>query len=265
MKIDLVLGSGAARGVAHIGVLRELEARGHQPMRIRATSMGAMVGGAWATGTLDALEAEARALRWWTLPRHLSPSFSTRGLVGARGLRRLLDGLWGSTRIEELPLPFAAITSDLATGTTVELTRGSLTEAVRASTAIPGAFVPQLHRGPGGRLRHALADGTLTAPLPVPAERHPEAEALVVVSVMGSGQEPWARPPRLLRHLPGITVATFDIMLRTIETQVLADAPEHVLVSVPPAAGSTLEFHRLDRVIEAGRAETARTLDAAGL
>lgn len=259
MKIELVLGSGAARGIAHVGVLRELEARGHEVVRLHGTSMGALVGGAYACGTLDRFEEIARSTGLRRALWHLDAAFDGSGVVAGRRVRRLLRVLYGDRRIEELPLPFSATTVDLTGWEEVVLTEGPLAAAVHASIAIPGLFAPVRSR------RRVLVDGSLTTPLPIPTERDPAADLLLSVSALGAPEEAARLGRRPPRFMPGILTTTFDILLHSVERAAIANRPEGVHIDLPANITNNMAFHRSGDVIDAGRRVAAAALDREGL
>ncbi|MDN6328312.1 MAG: patatin-like phospholipase family protein [Brachybacterium sp.] len=259
MKIDLVLGSGAARGIAHIGVLRELEARGHEVVRISGTSMGALVGGAYACGTLDLLEEIVRTTGLRRALWHIDVALDGSGVMAGHRVHRLLRALYSGRRIEELPLPVSVTTVDLTGWEEVVLTEGSLAAAVHASIAIPGLFAP-VRSG-----RRVLVDGSLTTPLPIPSQRHPEADVLLSVSALGAPEEAARRRRKPLRFLPGILTSTFDILLHSVEGAALTARPPGIHVDLPANITNNMAFHRRGAVIDAGRGVAAAAFDLDGL
>jgi NTE family protein len=175
--IGLVLGSGAARGFAHIGVMRALQARGIVPDIIVGTSMGALVGGCYITNQLDTLESWARTLTRRRIISYLDVRIGGSGLIsGSRLAERLAESI-GDCAIEDMPIRFAAIATEIGTGHEVWLTRGSLALALRASYALPGIF-PPVHIG--GRW---LVDGALVNPVPVSAARAMGARVVIAVNM----------------------------------------------------------------------------------
>ena len=161
--IGLALGGGAARGFAHIGVLRTLAAKGLKFDVIAGTSIGAVVGGCYAAGHLDAFEDWARSLTRRRVFGYLDFSLAGSGLIGGGRLAERLQATLGKTTIDELPLRFAAIATEIGTGHEIWLTRGRLVDALRASYSLPGVFAPVRV---GGRW---LMDGALVNPVPVSA------------------------------------------------------------------------------------------------
>ena len=175
--VGLVLGSGAARGFAHIGVMRALVAHGIKPDVIVGTSMGALVGGCYATGQLDQLEAWARSLTMRRVIGYLDVKIGSAGLIRGERLTQQLEESIGDKYIEDLPIRFAAIATEIGTGHEVWLTHGPLALALRASYALPGIF-PPVHLG--GRW---LVDGALVNPVPVSAARAFGARVVIAVNM----------------------------------------------------------------------------------
>lgn len=179
MRIALALGSGGARGYAHIGVITELHARGHEIVAISGSSMGSVIGGLEAVGRLDAYTAWVTTLRQSDVWRLLDPAFTGPGVFwGQRVMDRVADILDGA-RIEDLPIPFTAVATDLTNSREVWFQHGSLATAMRASIGIPSVFTPVMV---GGRL---LADGGILNPVPVDALLGVQADATVAVSLSG--------------------------------------------------------------------------------
>lgn len=163
--IGIALGSGAARGWAHIGVMRGLTEAGIVPQIVAGTSIGALVGGCDVAGQLDMLEAFARDLSRRRLITLLDLTFSGAGLIRGEKLTKMLEASLGDLKIENLDRKFVAISTELTTGHEIWLRLGGLTAAMRASYALPGIFPPVRH---DGRL---LIDGALVNPIPTSAAR----------------------------------------------------------------------------------------------
>ena len=176
-KIGLALGAGVARGWAHIGVLRSLLAKGVVPDVVAGTSIGAVVGGAYVSGALDAVEDWARSLQKVSFYRYLDFKLRGGGLFGGQRLNDLMADNFGDVLIEELPTPFTAIGCELKTGHEVWLSSGSLPHAVQASFALPGVFEPVNWDG------RWLVDGALVNPVPVSVCRALGAELVIAVNL----------------------------------------------------------------------------------
>ena len=163
--IGLALGGGAARGFAHIGIVRTLVAHGIIPNVVVGTSIGAVVGGAYAAGHLDTLEEWARSLQPRNILSYLDIRLNGSGLIGGAKLAAEIEAAMGQILIEDLPVKFATVATEVRTGHEIWLTHGRMVDAMRASYALPGIFSPVLV---GDRW---LVDGALVNPVPVSAAR----------------------------------------------------------------------------------------------
>lgn len=181
--VSLVLGSGAARGLAHIGVIRELLAAGLEIKAIAGSSMGALIGGIYAAGAMEDYadwvsqldRSDVLSMADWTL---------SGGLIRGRKIINKLEALTGEVQIESLPLAFTAVAVDLDSGREHWLDRGRLFDAIRASIAIPGIFTPHSYRG------RTLVDGGLLNPVPVAPTLRCATDLTIVVDVNGPSQYP---------------------------------------------------------------------------
>ena len=191
-RVALALGSGGARGYAHIGVIHELQDRGYQIVGIAGSSMGALVGGLQAAGRLDEFADWARSLTQRSILRLLDPSITAAGVLRAEKILDAVRDILGAATIEELPIPYTAVATDLLAGKSVWLQRGPVDEAIRASIAIPGVIAPHVI---DGRL---LADGGILDPLPMAPIAAVNADLTIAVSLSGSetlaDAEPEPRP-----------------------------------------------------------------------
>lgn len=271
--IGLALGGGAARGWAHIGVLRAFDRAGLKPGIIVGTSIGAVVGGCFAAGKLDAIEDFARSL---TRRRVFGlMDFRLRGgIIGGDRLRFLLDEQLNGALIEDLPLRFATVATEIGSGHEVWLSKGPLVPAMRASYALPGVFEPVKL---GGRW---LFDGALVNPVPVTGARALGADLVVAINLNGDllghgtiipghhAQEEPIEPVRgpmqrlglrsarpIEPDRPGlatIMIETFNITQDRITRSRLAGDPPDV--HVKPALGriGIFEFHRAAEAISLG-------------
>src|SRR5689334_7875903 len=176
-SIGLALSGGAARGFAHIGVLRTLEAHGIRPDVITGTSIGAAIAGVFAAGQLDGFEAWARNLTRRRVFGYLDFSLAGSGLIGGDRLFTRLEAALGDLTFEELPVRMAAVATELRTNHEIWITRGRLADALRASCALPGIFPPSRI---GGRW---LMDGALVNPLPISAARALGARLVIAVNL----------------------------------------------------------------------------------
>jgi NTE family protein len=220
-RVALALGSGGARGYAHIGVIEALRERGYDIVGIAGSSMGAVVGGLQAAGHLDEFTEWAKTLTQRTILRLLDPSFSAAGVMRAEKILDAVRDILGPVAIEELPIPYTAVATDLLAGKTVWFQRGALDEAIRASIAIPGVIAPHEI---DGRL---LADGGILDPLPMAPLSAVNADLTIAVSLSGSEalgsraqEEPGAGAEWLSRMMRS-TTALFD----TAAARSLLDRP----------------------------------------
>lgn len=161
--LGIALGSGGARGLAHLGVVRRLSDSGVPIDAVVGTSIGAVVGAMLAAGQLEGFERQMRDLEWQDMLRMLDPVWPRTGLVSGTRLVDWLGSLVGDWRIEDLAIPYAAVSVDLVSGDEIVIRQGRVIEAIRASISIPGVFVPY----PSGE--RLLVDGALRNPVPVSA------------------------------------------------------------------------------------------------
>jgi NTE family protein len=175
-RIGLALGGGAARGWAHIGVLRGLQAAGIQPDLVCGTSVGALVGAAYAAGELDRFERWASSLAIRDVMSFMDIHLSG-GMLKGEKLMEFFRHTFGDRPIEELELPFGAVATALKSGAEVWLRNGSTIAAVRASIALPALFTPVLHEGV------VVVDGGLVNPVPVSLARAMGADVIIAVDL----------------------------------------------------------------------------------
>lgn len=266
-KIGLALGGGAARGWAHIGVLRALKSAGIEPDVIAGTSMGAVVGGAHAAGRLEELEDWARSVTRRRMFRLLDIKLWSTGLIGGGRLAGQLKETFGDVAIEELPLRFAAIATEIGTGHEIWLTQGSLVEAMRASYALPGIFPPVKIAG------RWLMDGALVNPIPVSAARALGARVVIAVNpnadmfgrgtvIQEHGLEPAAEAATIYepRGVSAVMVEAFNITQDRIARSRLAGDPPDLMIAPKLGHMGMFEFARADEAIRLGAEATERAL-----
>ncbi len=179
-KVALVLGSGAARGWAHIGVIHELAELGIKPDLIVGSSVGSVVGGAYASGNFGDFEEWVAGLRRFEIIRLLDAKMTGGGFLQGKSLMGAISEQIGDPKIEELDMPFACVATELGSGREVWLREGSLLDACRASIALPGMFAPS--RFEGDRL---LVDGGLVNPVPVSLARAMGGDIVIAVNLNG--------------------------------------------------------------------------------
>lgn len=283
--VSLVLGAGGARGLAHIGVIRALEARGYRIRAVAGSSMGALVGGIYALGELETYAEWVSALDQTDVLRLLDWTLAGGGLIRGRRIIDKLRELTGESDIEDLPIDYTAVTVDLERGRELWLNRGLLFDAIRASIAIPGVFTPHIHRG------RTLVDGGILNPVPVAPTLSTVTDLTVVVDANAASEYPpprEARPAsddtatsrlRSLRELiggfggdkprvdsaPGLSAVlngSLEIMQAAITRQHLAIFRPDVVINIPKNACMVHEFHRAEPMIALGQRLAGQTLDS---
>ncbi|WP_213770444.1 patatin-like phospholipase family protein [Bradyrhizobium sp. dw_78] len=297
--IGLALGGGAARGFAHIGILRTLLAHGIVPNVVVGTSIGAVVGGAYAAGHLDTLEEWARGLQPRNILSYLDIRLNGSGLIGGTKLAAQLEAAMGSTLIEDMPIKFATVATEVRTGHEIWLTRGRIVDAMRASYALPGIFAPVLVDD------RWLVDGALVNPVPVSAARAFGAEIVIAANLSsdvfahsttiyahGTAEVTVASTPEVLDPAPppkrgfsrlfspertvkreffggggrpGIStvmVDAFNIMQDRITRARLAGDPPDLLISPRVGQIGWFDFHRADDLIAHGTRAAERAIDS---
>jgi NTE family protein len=274
---SLVLGSGGARGLAHIGVIECLEERGFEIASIAGTSMGALVGGIYASGKLETYTRWVTALEKMDVLRLLDPSFSRNSLFKGERIISVLKDLIGDHNIEDLPVSFTAVATDLDRGKEVWLNHGSLFNAVRASIAIPTVFAPYHYKG------KRLVDGGLVNPIPIAPTLRDATDLTIAVNLSakerpapehkprsapdsGSAGDYRARIGQFVEELQArwgqqetdelglfdVISKTMDTMQNTIARLKLAAYSPDIVIDIPRNSCTFYEFHRARELIEIG-------------
>ena len=290
----LVLGSGGARGLAHIGVIEALQREGFRIAGIAGSSMGALVGGIHAAGSLSNYRDWICALQRSDVLRLLDFGFGVPGLIRGERIIGVLRELVGEHAIENLPIPFTAVATDLHAQREVWLNRGPLFDAIRASIAIPGVFTP--HRLNG----RDLVDGGLLAPVPIAATRQMHADVVVAVEVNAiNPHRPWMQGDKVIakpaptpagegyrarvsafiesitagfaerRDTPAVppSPGLVELMARSLDTMQaqlgrmqLAMDPPDIVIRVPRDSAMFYEFWRAPELIDIGREAATEAL-----
>jgi NTE family protein len=291
-KIGLALGGGAARGWAHIGVVKALANAGIKPDIIVGTSIGAVVGACHAGGRLDALENFARELTRRRVFGYLDFNFAGTGLINGQRLCQRLDQELGDLHIEDLEQRFTAVATEIGTGHEIWLSHGRVVDAVRASYALPGIFKPVKIND------RWLFDGALVNPIPVSVCRAHGARYVIAVNlnfdmcgrgtivphfepdIVEAPPEPEPEPilgkngiavRRLLQRqifgkgetAPGIStvmVEAFNIVQDRIARSRLAGDPPDLMINPRLGGIGLFDFHRADELIECGEEAAKREL-----
>ena len=249
-RVGVVLGGGAARGIAHIGALQVLEENGIYPQVVAGTSVGALVGGLYAAGVSPVRMASLLPeLKWLDLASFKMPTINLSDLaknipMGVLDLDRLIvwvdELLGGPVEIQQLNIPFAAVATDVLTGDIMVMNEGSLAAALRASCSVPGIFTPY-HRN--GRL---LMDGVVTNNLPVSVARDLRADYVIAIELLPLTQGPQAEP----RNMMELAMTALFMLARSTQIeQHLAD----IVVAPAIAHFNLADLSAADELLEAGR------------
>ncbi|MGZ8462792.1 MAG: patatin-like phospholipase family protein [Candidatus Deferrimicrobiaceae bacterium] len=276
--VSLVLGSGGARGLAHIGVIDWLTENGYAIRSIAGSSMGALIGGIYAAGKLDLFTRWVTNLRRMDVLRLLDLAFESTGLFKGERVIGVLQELTGDRNIEDLPLPFTAVATDIQNGKEVWLSRGPLFDAIRASIAIPMIFTPHTIEG------RQLVDGGLDNPIPIGPTLRDRTNLTVAVnaSAQPTGDleaADWEEGPdddetgsyrqRIVQFLADLsqqrsvkkeTLGWSEIMFRSMDImqdmiarfQLAAYSPE-VVIEIPRDVCGVYEIYRGRELIRIGR------------
>jgi NTE family protein len=282
-RVGLALGSGSARGLAHIGVLRAIKSAGFQVDAVAGTSMGALIGASFAAGGLDGLATTFARFDWKRIVSLIDPVFPRSGLIDGQKIVDFVRNYAPSGLIEHLQTPFRAVATDIASGDEVAIGTGDLIEAVRASIAVPGLFTPVRRNG------QILVDGGLVNPVPVSVVREMGAAFVIAVDLnhdlvasrMGplTALTPSAGPAGVMKRLleslrstetpvlaqfsswldreplPGI----FDVLLSSIyimqaritQNSLRQDRPD-IVIQPPLGSVRFMDFDRAEEIIEIG-------------
>jgi NTE family protein len=282
--VALALGTGGARGLAHIGAIEAVVAAGYRITAVSGSSMGALIGGIYAAGKLDVYRDWVCALQKMDVLKLVDWTLSGAGLIKGDRIIGVLRELIGPVNIEELPIPFTAVATDLDREREVWLTRGPLFDAIRASIAIPTIFRPHPVHG------HRLVDGGLMNPLPLTPLLQSPSDYTVAVNVNSAPETLAAsRTPVKQSARTGLRSRITAFVKRTIGnhddkeaqpgwmdtlTQSLdlmqenltgfrlaADRPD-LVIEIPRNASAVYEFYRASELIDLGRERAERALQA---
>lgn len=279
--IGLALGSGSARGWAHIGAIRALEERGVKPDLVCGTSIGALVAAAYASGQLEQLEKWVSGLAWTTVVRLMDLTWRG-GLIRGNRLFTLFRTLFQDQEIDDLTIPYGAVATELYSGREVWLRHGKLLDAVRASCAMPGLFTPVL------RDNVVLVDGGLVNPVPVSMCRALGADLVIAVDLswgkLGPYRErgravaprevpgwlarlrpgwveknaPEGAPPQIIPSIFEVFSTSLDVVEMRVARSRLSGDPADVLLTPLLPDFATMDYHRAKEAIDEGRAAVER-------
>lgn len=280
IKIGLALGSGAAKGWAHIGVINALKEMGIKVDIVAGCSVGALVGAAHASGRLPALETWVRSFSYWDVLRLMDFSWQRGGLLRGKRVFSAVAQLIRNDNFEQCKLKFGAVTTNLSTGRELWLTKGDLHLAIRASCSMPGLLAPVWHNG------YWLVDGAVVNPVPISLTRALGADIVIAVdlqhdahlmqqdllSVQATPEElgsvkalNWrdkirqrltrshVRPANTSPTAMEIMSTSIHVLENRLKRNRMAGDPPDVLLQPYCPQISTLDFHRAEEAIEAGR------------
>ena len=284
--VSLVLGSGGARGLCHIGIIHYLQEQGYQIKSVSGCSIGALVGGIFAAGKLDEFEQWVRAINKASMVSLLDLAWDSRGLVKGDKIIAALKQLVGEREIESLPIPFTAVAADVAAEKEIWLRNGCLFEAIRASISLPLLFTPFDFNGT------PLIDGGVLNPVPIAPTFGDHNDLTIAVNL---GGEAMHKPlgteksvsdnsePSFYKEVIGrfisqfentggslvgknlgaydIASQAFDAMQGTIARQKLAAYPPDVVIEIPRNICGMLEFDRADEMIKFGYQQARQTME----
>lgn len=293
MRLGLALGSGGARGWAHVGVLLALRDMGIRPDVVAGTSMGALIGAVWAADCLDEMEGWARAQTRADILSKMDFSFSGGGLMRGSVVMQVLTDLGVPDTFEKLKHPLIVVATDMTSGREVWLQKGSVHHAVRGSVSIPGILSPHWHDGKW------LLDGGLTNPVPASACRALGADVTIAVNPNAKQENALWRQPQggesfweqlsqkpVLTHIvsplqdmltgneaenghtplspnyPEVVSVSIDIMTEFVRKTRAATDPAHLTLSMELGQISLMEMHRAGEAIDAGRRIVDRNAQA---
>lgn len=268
-KVALVLSSGGARGYVHIGAIAELLEQGYEITSVAGTSMGALIGGMYAAGRLDDVSEWMRSLGTKDILSLVDLSVSLNHVVKGEKVMDALRQIVPDTRIEDLPIPYCAVASDVRNRREVVFRSGSLYEAIRASISIPSFFKP-VARG-----EQVLIDGGTTNPLPLDRVTRNDGDLLAAVNV-NAPSEAWIEQAReraehiykkenpirgrIIPSAPptesnyySLVSKSFSLMIESLSSMSLRLTPPDLLVNIPMNRFGGFDYGNADRMIRFGR------------
>lgn len=285
--ISLVLGSGGARGYAHIGVIEELLAHGYEIKSISGSSMGALIGALYACGKLQVYKEWVLGLDLLDVAKLIDFSFTGTGIIQGNKVFHVIEEIIGDIMIEDLPISFTAVATDLIKQKEVWIQEGRLIDAIRASIAIPTVFTPKKIR------ERYLVDGGVTNPMPIAPTVSDDTEITIAVNLSAKAAKDYKLhiPKREREKVNGMQeiffemaekaeqlfarekkstfeqMDMFDIMGRTIDIMQntvldckMAGYSPDVTIGIPNDACGFYEFNKAFEVIELGRIVTRENL-----
>lgn len=264
-KVHLVLGSGGARGMAHIGVIDMLLADGYEIASVTGCSMGAVVGGMFCAGSLQLYKDWLCTLTKTSVFNLFDFTFTKQGFVKGNKVLDKLKEFAGEQDIENLPVPFTAVATDMMHRKEMHFSSGNLYKALRASICIPGIFTPVADE------KHLLVDGGVLNPLPLNLVKKQPGEKIIAVNLNGSAineqplmsnakQPANAKPPTL--SIFSLLNNSYDLTQDRLTELMLQLFPPDILIEIPRSSCAAFEFYRAKELIEAGAAACSKAITA---
>ena len=279
-KVHLVLGSGGARGIAHIGVIKELEKHNCEILSVSGCSMGAVIGGIYCTGKLPIFEEWLRSINKRDVFSLMDFTLSTSGIIKGQKILNVIEDLIGNYNIEELNIPFTAVATDLNNRKEVHYTSGNLYKAIRASISIPTLFKPMIDSD------KLLIDGGILNPLPISTVKNKKSHEIIVAVNLCDERlkstfplkknEPflnldyfgpfkdkiedwfsdWLKEENDVQvdspNMINILTQTIDLMQDVITSQTIKHYKPEVLVKIKRDFCRTMDFYLADKLIKEG-------------
>jgi NTE family protein len=252
-KVHLVLGSGGARGIAHIGVIEMVEAEGYEIISVTGCSMGAVVGGMYCAGFLEAYKKWLCTLTKSSVFSLFDFTLALHGFVKGDKVLRKLKEFTGEQEIEDFAIPYTAVATDIRHKKEIHFTRGSLYKALRASVGIPGVFTPVADE-------HAImVDGGVLNPLPLNLVNKKPGEMLIAVNLNGFSSEKYtAEPPgKTTKTKSGLSLfnllsTSYDFTQDRLTELMIQLYPPDILIEIPRSTCAVFEFYRATELIQIG-------------
>jgi NTE family protein len=284
-KVQLILSSGGARGLAQIGVIQALEEHGYKIEKVAGSSAGALIGGFYAAGKLDVFTDWVKELNRIDIMRYFDVNLNSRGFIKGKRVMKELKKMLGEPLIEDLSIQYKAISSDIISHEPVWFEKGSLLEAIRASISIPGVFIPVKYKD------HMLVDGAIASPLPMNAFERKDNEKMVAcnLNAMIKYEAPKDLPDEKEREglvetfyhwrdnvqklfrikkeksdkkpgMYGVLFRSFEMMQESYTLELIKTYKPDILVELSRESADTFEFNKAEELIAYGKEQTEKVL-----
>lgn len=284
-KVQLILSSGGARGLAQIGVIQALEEGGYQIEKVAGSSIGALIGGFYAAGKLDVFTQWVKELNRMDVMRYFDVHLSSKGFIKGKKIMKELEKMLGNPQIEDLSIPYKAVSADIISHNPVWFEKGSLLEAIRASISIPGVFTPVKYND------GMLVDGAIATPMPMNAFEREKDEKMIAVNLnaMIKYKSPknkpddkereglvdnfyqWREKARKLLNVNkdktdkkpgmyGVLFRSFEMMQESYTLELIKTYKPDILIELSRESADTFEFNKAEELIAYGKEQTEKVL-----